>query len=152
MLRLLDIPGVPQVEARLELLPSASPTSDPVTRDRISGIISFLGLKENWWGDVDVEAANDDRYIDDIPEVGLAEWWRKRGWDITRDDGSVCRCYSFLETALMYVERGVGGSSKMRAEAAIWREKRRSQQGPDPRQRRQDQAFLALGTQRRSRA
>jgi len=153
MIRLLDIPGVPELDARLELVPEATATSDPVTRQRLEQIVGFLGLRLGFWGGIDApDVANDDWLIDCHSEARLVVWWRKRGWDVTRDDGSVCRCYNALRPALAYIEQGCGGSSKVQVEAAIWKVQRAAQQGPDPKQRRQDEAFLALGGRgRRSR-
>ncbi|MGH6977843.1 MAG: hypothetical protein ACRED4_00890, partial [Brevundimonas sp.] len=159
MIRLLDFPGAERLQARMELLPQASPTSDARTRELLEGIAGVLGFKLDWGGWIDYpplapgeELIDIDPYLDaELDGEGIA-FWRERGWDIAGPNGKRVSFFDMVRTPLIIVEEGRCGCSKMEVEAALWSQGRSSQPSRDPVRKRQDAAFLNLGTPSRRRA
>ncbi len=156
MIRLLDIPGAPQLEARLELLPHLSASSDSRTRELLAAVVDVLGFKIDWGGWVDLpERGADENPIDldfylDPEFAGEAvEFWRRRGWDIAGVGGAPVRFFDAIRTAVIVIDEGRGGYSKVAVEAALWKRRRANDSLPDPKTQKQDKSYLAFGERRR---
>lgn len=149
VIRVLDIPDVRELEARMQLLPNACSSSDQVMRDRLGRIADFLGFKMDPWGKIELPE-NLHRHAIDITDVeDFAGFWKGRGWDVTGPDGQMLRCMVDLMHAMACIELGLGGASRVKVEADLWKHKREAERKPDPARRKQDTAFLSLGQGRR---
>lgn len=151
VIRLLDLPGASELEARMELLPQASPSSDDKMRSRLDRIARFLGYGVTDWGTLELPKIEDDRALR-VDTDDLVLWWQRRDWDITRSDGKPCLIYSLIWEAMAYVELGVSGASRVKLEADLWRLKRDEKQAVNPAQRRREMTWLEFGERRRRRA
>lgn len=156
MIRVLDVPGVPQLEAFLELVPGQSASGNLDVRRKIEGIAQFLGCGLDDWCRIDVPVPPDAPAVDfefeDYEETFLVEIWKDLGWDVAGRDGALLRSYAELQPALISIEKGWGPISKVELEAAIWKHKKESNRAPDPREVKQNRAFLDLGAKRRAKA
>jgi len=156
MIRLLDIPGAPQLEARLELLPHLSASSDPRTREFLAAVVDVLGFKIGWGGWVETPDMMPDEELIDLnfylePEFSgeAVEFWRQRGWDIAGASGAPVRFFDAIRTAIIVIDEGRSGCSKVAVEAALWKRRRANDSVPDPKTQKQDKSYLAFGEGRR---
>ena len=156
MIRLLDIPGAPQLQARLELCPELTAHSDSRTRDLLRAVVEVLGFGLDWSGWIELpdrapgeEPIDLDLYLDRECEEGAVQFWRKRGWDIAGSDGSPVSFFGMIRTAVIVIDEGRRGCSKMKAEAALWRLQRDDGAPADAKAKKQDKSFLELGGRRR---
>lgn len=156
MIRLLDIPGAPQLEARLELLPHLSATSDPRTRDLLAAVVDVLGFQVSWGGWIEMPDMMPDEELIDLdfylePEFSgqAVEFWRRRGWDIARTDGAPVRFFDSIRTAIIMIDEGRAGCSKVAVEAALWKRRRANDSHPDTRMKKQEKSYLTFGERRR---
>jgi hypothetical protein len=159
LIRLLDLPGAQQLQARLELCPDLSASSDERVRQLIAGILGVLGFGLDHWCQAELpelkpgeEPIDLEPYLDAELDGTLIAFWRAKGWDIAAPDGSIVRFFPAIGKAMIVVQEGRGSRSKMAVEAEMWRQDRSRRGETDPRQRRQDQGFLALGQRRRRQA
>lgn len=158
MIRLLDIPGATQLEARLELLPHLSASSDLRTRDLLASVVEVLGFKLDWGGWVETPERLPDEDLIDLdfylePEFSgeAVEFWRQRGWDIAGPGGAPLRFFDAIRAAIIVIEEGRAGFSKVAVEAAIWKRRRANDSTPDVQTRKQDRSYLAFGEVRKRR-
>ena len=156
MIRLLDIPGAPQLEARLELLPHLSASSDPRTRELLTAVVDVLGFKVGWGGWIETPDMLPDEELIDLdlylePELSgeAVEFWRRRGWDIAGAGGAPVRFFGAIRTAVIVIDEGRAGFSKVAVEAALWKRQRANDSHPDPKTQKQDKSYLAFGERRR---
>ena len=160
MIRLLDLPGAQQLEARLELLPHLTASNDARTRDLLNSVLDPLGFKVDWTGwiempemepgeePIDLDAHSPPYYAPDV-----VAFWRRRGWDIAGADGKPVQFFQLISRAMILIEEGRAGLSKMKVEASLWRRERNDNAPADPKAKKQDQSFLDLGRRgRRGRA
>lgn len=160
MIRLLDLPGAPQLEARLELCPDLTAHSCNRTRQLLNSILDPLGFRLDWSGCLEVpEKAAGEELIDMTPYWDAEDandevtFWRRRGWDIAIKNGRPVRFFHMIRRAMILVEEGSGGLSKMKVEASIWKRERNDNAPVDQKAKRLDHAFLELGRRgRRGRA
>ncbi len=158
MIRLLDIPGALQLEARLELLPHLSASSDARTRDLLAAVVEVLGFKVSWGGWVETPDMTPDEELIDLdfylePELSgeAVEFWGRRGWDIAGADGAPVRFFDAIRTAIIVIDEGRAGYSKVAVEAALWKRRRANDSHPDPKTQKQDKSYLAFGVRSRRR-
>lgn len=151
MIRLLDLPGVKELEARLELLPHLSPSNDDRCRDLLGSAASAFGLSVEWWGGIELPPLPDDWDNFDIEAWSSLDFWRAKGWDIAGPDGRALRCMAYLERALAAVIEGRAPLSTMEIEAALWRSEREREPVRDAKSRALNDNFLSLGESRRRR-
>lgn len=156
MIRLLDIPGAPQLEARLELLPHLSATSDARTRELLATVVDVLGFKVSWGGWIETPDMLPDEELIDLdfylePEFSgeTVEFWRRRGWDVAGPGGAPVRFFDAIRTAIIVIDEGRGGCSKVAVEAALWKRRRANDSLPDPKTQKQDKSYLAFSERRR---
>lgn len=152
MIRLLDIPGAPQLEARLELCPDLTAHADGRTRDLLRTVVEAMGFTLDFTGWIETPELlpGEDRI--DVTAYGEAEedgvqveFWRGRGWDIAGRDGKPLHIYPMVFTAMLIIEEARCGFSKMKLEAGLWRRERDRTAPVDPKAQRQSQSFLQLG-------
>lgn len=156
MIRLLDLPGAQQLEARLELCPGLSASSCPRTRDLLAHIVDALGFDLDFTGWIVIpdgpenEAPIDyDAYEEALWSDDLVDFWQRKGWDIAGAGGKPVRFFDVVSRALIIITEGSAGSSMMKLEASLWKRERNDNAPVDPTTRHRDQAFLRLGGQRR---
>lgn len=119
MIRLLDIPGALQLEARLELLPHLSATSDARTRELLGSVVEVLGFKVDHTGWIEMpdlepgeELIDLDKYLEPEWAGEEVEFWRKRGWDIAGPTGEVVRFFEMIRTVVIIIDEGRCGFSR----------------------------------------
>lgn len=158
MIRLLDIPGALQLEARLELLPHLSASSDARTRDLLAAVVDVLGFRVGWGGWVETPDMTPDEELIDLDfylELELSgeavDFWARRGWDIAGADGAPVRFFDAIRTAIIVIDEGRAGFNRVAVEAALWKRRRANDSHPDPKRQKQDRSYLAFGGRSRRR-
>ena len=156
MIRLLDIPGAPQLEARLELLPHLSASSDPRTRELLASVVDVLGFQIDWGGWVETpdrmpneELIDLNFYLEAEFSGEAVEFWRRRGWDIAGPGGAPVRFFDAVRNAIIVIDEGRAGFSKVAVEAALWKRRRANDSIPDPKTKKHDKSYLTFGERRR---
>lgn len=114
MIRLVDMPGVPEVETRLELNDLVGvKATDHELNAMISEVLrtgfGLAGYSE-WDWDWDFE-------IDDEDDVSF---WKRAGWDVTDRNGLELRCTRVFDWAMALVASGEAGRPMLEIEADIW--------------------------------
>lgn len=152
MIRLLDLPGAQQLEARLELCPGLSASSCPRTRELLAGLVDALGFDLDFTGWIVIpDAAEDeapidyDAYEEAVWSGDLVDFWRHKGWDIAGATGKPVRFFDMVSRALIVIAEGSAGCSMMKLEASLWKRERNDNAPIDPRAKKRDEAFLNLG-------
>ncbi len=156
MIKLLNIPGVAQIEPRLTLLPMQTAENDETVRRKVEAIAAFLGLGMGFWGGIDAPISEEPHEVETVDyldsDAEIVEFWRRRGWDVSNADGSLLRTYRVLRASMISIEIGLVPMSKVELEAAIWKVERERNRQADPKQQKQNKSFLSLGEPRRRRA
>ena len=156
MIRLIDLPGAMQLHSRLGLLPHLIPSNDDRSRELLGKVLGALGFKLDMWGTMELppllpheEPIDVDCYrqFDGGSETAF---WRRRGWDIADEKGQRVRFLDEVLTAMIIIEEGRAGHSKVGLEARLWAEERATSSRPAA--LAQNRAFLSLGDRRRKRA
>lgn len=155
MIRLLDLPGLPAIEARVRLNALTATrqdwdlvrmveafTSDVLGIQGNPGVILWDALAAEDEDEIEDDADNDD----EVPDVEL---WRQDGWDVRGEDGKELVCLTLIEDALEVVEAGLAPRSKVELEAMIWTARKEAETKPPARERARNQDFLQLGQRRR---
>ncbi|MGX8273232.1 hypothetical protein ACWQV9_11160 [Brevundimonas diminuta] len=147
MVRLFDIPGIPEIENRLVLN-------------------ALTGVKKDHELDRMIEAVMRDTFeLDPIYELSgmIFEWgdgsdaaiisgWRQAQWDVTGPDGKVLEAVNIFGEAMAAMVEGLGQRSMVELEATTWANKNAPKARIDPKTKARNQQFLNLGPRRRSAA
>ena len=163
MIRLLDLPGVPQLEARVRLNATARVKAEDWDLTQkiaafIEGVLGIEGapdslLLEHYYAELlrlGEEAYFAEYCADDGDEdLSDVDAWLAEGWDIRGENGKKLLCFELIEDAIQCLESGVAGRSKTELEAMIWAARHRAEARPSLRERTQSQGFLKFGQRRR---
>lgn len=161
MIRIFDLPGIPQIEARIHLNANSrfkGPDNELFDRvceflDKVLGFgIDTPDLRDLYF--VELDRVGDDafcaRYLQSVCMEGCpVAWWRERGWDIADNTNRPLLCFDRISKYIECIQDGLGPKSKTEIEAIAWA----ARQSPSPRgisdqDRRRNEAFLSLGTRR----
>ncbi len=169
MIRLIDLPGVAEIEARVRLNATARIKGDDWDLARkvsalTEGVFGIKGdpayVRLDYFSEeyfrIGAEAYNakyfaaDDEETYDLSDV---ESWLADGWDIRDANGQELLCFELFEDAVQCIEDGIAGRTKTELEAMIWSARKApAPKKPSPGDKRRNQAFLDLGQRRRRRA
>lgn len=174
MIRLLDLPGLAEIEARVRLNALTANRGDPeldrMVEAFIRDVLQVVGntadmLWEHYYfSSLDAGMGKSEalavangtfayEYGDDEPEITEIESWREDGWDVRGDDGAELICLPMIEEVLQCVDEGICGRSKVELEALIWTNRKAAEAAKlTPKDRARNQQFLSLGTPSRRRA
>lgn len=152
MIRLLDLPLVPEIENRIRLnamVPSRETDHDlermieTLLRETLGVRLPSYMYSEALYADGDPDIDDDD---DDITS------WRKDGFDIRGEDGAELKCMDRIDWALEVVVAGLGERTRIEIEADLWKRSKALDDAVNQNQRAKDRQFLQLGGPRRRRA
>lgn len=169
MIRLIDLPGVAEIEARVRLNATARIKGDDwdlarkvsaLTEDVFGIKGSPASVRMAYFTDeyfrLGAEAydakyfAPTDEESDDLSDI---EAYLAEGWDIRDANGQELLCFELIEDAVQCVEDGIAGRTKTELEAMIWSARKApTPKKPSQEDQRRNQAFLDLGQRRRRRA
>lgn len=148
MIRLLELPGVAEVENRCVLNDLTGTRLDHDLNRMIASVTQDIfgidGSPEAYF-----EWAYDDEDDFDGEEISDIEHWRRAGWDISKASGEMMRSFSFFEAAMVCVTEGYAGKDVVELEALVWQRRKATSVESSPKIRAQNQNFLALGKVRR---
>ena len=162
MIRLLDLPSVPQIEARVRLNATARVKAEDWDLTQkiaafIEGVLGIDGspsslLLEHYYAEL--LRLGDEAYFakycaDDEEDLSDVDAWLAEGWDIRGENGKKLLCFELIEDAIQCLEIGVAGRPKTELEAMIWAARHRAEARPSLRERTQSQDFLKFGQRRR---
>lgn len=152
MIRVLDLPLVPEIENRMKLdalVPSRETDHD------LERMIERL-VKETLGVPCPSYMYFDDLYSDDCVDTDDDEddiaSWRKDGFDIRDEDGAVLKCLGRIDWALEVVVSGFGERTRIEIEADLWKRSKALDEAANQNHRAKDASFLKLGGRRTRRA
>ncbi len=163
MIRLLDIPGIREIENRVRLNAKTIGKATDWDLERMVDAVVYNTLKiesrpssliwdaiERSGQDIEVvEPEYGSMDEDDEIAASRVQAWRKIGWDLTGDDGRELQCFSCFEDALVCIEARLSGLAKIEIEQIIWTTKKAAEVRATPKERARNQSFLSLGQARR---
>lgn len=155
MIRLIDLPGASQLHARLQMCPHLCPSNDERSLALLGMVAGALGFELDHWKSIrmpELLPYEDPIEIDQFWEMDhddMIRFWRRKGWDVTAEHGDTVSFLGEVLLAMIVIEEGRAGYSKVGLEAKLWATTRElSRQG----RRKQDRDFLSLGQRARKRA
>lgn len=152
MIRLLDLPLVPEIENRVtlhEMVPARE--TDHHLEQMIDTLIrETLGVPypSYMYTDIIYGSPDDDDVEDDSDDDDITSW-RKDGFDVRGEDGKELRCLTRIDWALEVVIAGRADRSRLDIEASIWKRSKALDDAVNQNHKAKDQAFLQLGARRR---
>lgn len=148
MIRLFDIPGIPEIENRMRLNALTGVREDHDLDRMILKVIAEVFALKSECDPYDVSFYIED---DDSDQEAVAAW-RQDGWDVTRPDGQVLECLSRFAWNLAAASEGITKRSMVELEALVWGARNAASPNRDPREKARNHQFLSLGPRRRSAA
>jgi hypothetical protein len=153
MIRLLDLPLVPEIENRIRLnamVPSRETDHDlermieTLVRETLGCRLPSYMYSDALYGDGD--------YVDDDDDDDDITSWRKDGFDIRGEDGAELKCMKRIDWALEVVVAGLGERTRIEIEADLWKRSKLLDEAVNQNHKAKDRQFLALGGRGRRRA
>lgn len=148
MIRLLDLPLVPEIENRIRLnaMVPTRETDHDLERMIERLVRETLGIPFPKYTYSDVLFPDGDYVEDEDDDITS---WRKDGFDIRGEDGAKLRCMEHLDWALEVVVAGRGERTRIEIEAEIWKRSKALDEAVNQNHRTKDRQFLDLGDRRR---
>ena len=147
MIRLFELPGIPEIETRL-LLNALTGVKKDHDLDRMIEVV----MRETFDLDPLYDLCGMIFEWGDGSDQEIIAGWREAGWDVTGPEGKVLEALDTFAEAMAATAEGLGRKPMMELEAATWAAKKASKAVVDPKTKARDQQFLNLGPRRRSTA